>query len=190
MMSIVICGMAATGKTTVASIISRKLSLPLIGGGDILKEMAQERGYSPSGDNWWDTEEGVKFLMERQKNPEFDKEADRKLVEKIKKGNIVVTSWTAPWITGAGFKVWLSASEETRAKRMSLRDKTNIKESSEMIRIRDRENYSLYKEMYNINLGKDKTPFNLIINTDNKTPEAVADIIIEKVMNFKKDNVD
>ena len=44
--------------------------------------------------------------------------------------------------------------------------------------------------MYNINLGKDKTPFNLIINTDNKTPEAVADIIIEKVMNFKKDNVD
>ena len=82
MKAIILCGMPAVGKTTVARILATKLGLKLIGGGDILKEIALEEGYNAVGDDWWDTEEGMKFMQERTGSPEFDREVDRRLLAK------------------------------------------------------------------------------------------------------------
>ena len=112
MEAIVLSGMPAAGKTTVAEIISKRKNFKVLGGGDVLKEMAESRGYKVTGKDWWDTEEGAKFLKERETNPNFDKEVDRRMREKIIAGNIVVTSYTAPWITDAGFKVWLEGRRQ------------------------------------------------------------------------------
>ena len=48
----------------------RSWVLTLVGGGDILKEIAHEEGYNATGDDWWDTAEGMKFLKERRRVPE------------------------------------------------------------------------------------------------------------------------
>src|SRR5208283_3397038 len=144
MKAIILSGMPAVGKTTVAQILSKRLGVKTIGGGEILREMARERGYDPTGDDWWDTEEGIKFLRERKTDSEFDKEADKRMVDKINSGNIIVTSYTAPWISKEGIKIWLSASVEVRAERMAKRDHTELSESTQALRIRDKENIELY----------------------------------------------
>ncbi len=185
MEAIIISGKPAAGKTTVAKILAERLKIKAIGGGDILKEMALERGYNAHGDSWWDTEEGLKFLDERKKNPDFDNEADRRLIKKIEAGNIVVTSYTAAWICKKGFKVWLDGTLKTRAERMGKRDNSDISETMKIVKIRDEENLSVYKKLYNIDIWNDKSPFDIIIKTDSKAPSEIADIILE---NFKKRN--
>jgi len=170
--------MPASGKTTVAKIIAAKLNFSVIGGGDILKEMARDRGYIVTGAEWWDKPEGIKFLRERDGNPDFDREADRRIVQKIKEGNFVVTSYTAPWLSKEGFKVWLGATQDSRAGRMSIRDSSNINESTAATKIRDDENISLYLKLYGIDFGRDLKPFDLVIETDEIFAEQVATQII------------
>lgn len=181
MKAIILSGMPAVGKTTVAQILSKRLGMEAIGGGEILREMAKERGYNPSGEDWWDTSEGIKFLQERKDDPNFDKEADRRMAEKISKGNIIVTSYPGPWIFNDGIKVWLSASESVRAERMAKRDRTSLAKAREALRIRDRENAELYERMYKIKFGKDKKPFDIIIDTTKMDPEQIADAVLQKI---------
>ncbi len=181
MKAIVISGMPAAGKTTVAKLLANKLGLSVIGGGDILKEMAKDRGYTPGGDDWWDTDDGIRFMRERETNSEFDKEADARLIKKIEAGNVVVTSYTAPWIAKDGFKIWLNANVKNRAQRMAKRDNTGITETIKTARIRDKENYALYKKLYNFELGRDTVPFDLIIDTDSIPAEEVAERILNKM---------
>ena len=180
MEAIILSGEPAAGKTTVARLLADKLNLKMIGGGDILKELAAKHGYNPSGAEWWDTEDGIRFLKEREKDPEFDIEADRIMKEKVEKGNIILTSYTAPWISKKGFKVWLHCSASKRAKRMSKRDHSSMEESENAVIVRDKENYALYKELYNIEFGKDLSPFNMIIDTEDRSPEAIAEMILKE----------
>ncbi len=181
MEAIIISGMPAAGKTTVAKILSKRLGVPTIGGGEILREMAKERGYNPEGPDWWDTPPGIKFLREREVDLNFDRETDRRMLEKIKKGNIIVTSPTAPWISQSGIKIWLSASEETRAARMAKRDHSELTESKKALQIRDKENTELYERLYKIKFGSDKKPFHIIIDATKIAPEQVADEILKKI---------
>ncbi len=181
MKAIIICGLPASGKTTVAEILSKKLMVPCMGGSDFLREIAMEYGYHPKGIDWWDTKEGIEFLRVRDKNQEIDKRADEKVKEKVKAGNVIITSTTAPWIAQDGLKVWLGSSPKVRAQRMSKRDKTDIKEAARVVELRVKENYDLYNKLYGIRLGEDLSPFNMIVETDDRTPEQVAEIIIKKV---------
>lgn len=182
MKAIVISGMPAAGKTTVARLLAQKLNLPVVGGGDILKEMAKDRGYPDSeAEDWWDTKEGIKFLKERETNPEFDKEVDARLAKKIEAGNVIITSYTAPWIAKDGFKIWLNANIQQRAERMAKRDDTAIAKTMKTTKIRDDENYALYKKLYNFEFGRDMVPFDLVIDTDPIPAEEVASIIMQKL---------
>ena len=60
--------------------------------------MAGDKGYSISGNDWWDTEQAKKFMAERKANLYFDKQVDQKLVEIVKKGKAIITSYTLPWL--------------------------------------------------------------------------------------------
>jgi cytidylate kinase len=181
MRAIVVSGMPAVGKTTVSRILGEKLSLPVVGGGDVLKEMAVEEGFTPGGDDWWDTGEGMKFLNERKKSSDFDREVDSRLLKKAKKGDVVITSYPLPWLTEDGIKVWLSGSVDSRARRMSKRDHVNEVKCREVLAVRDSENLRLYKKIYQIDFGKDLKPFDLIVDTDSIDEAQVAEIILRYV---------
>ncbi len=185
MEAIVIAGSPASGKTVAAGAISRILGVPLVGGTDILKQMAIEKGYKPGGEEWWDSSEGMRFLEERKTNQEFDKETDRRMAEVIKRGNVVTTSYTAPWIIEEGFKVWISASKETRALRMAKRDHMDLAQATGVIAERDEKNRKLYMALYKIDFGHDTKPFHLVVETDNMTEDQVVNVILD---NFKKRN--
>ncbi len=183
MKAIIISGMPAVGKTSVSRIVAAALSIPMMGGGDVLKEMAVEEGYTPGGEDWWDRGEGMKFLQQRKKSPGFDKEVDARLIEKAKKGDVVITSYPVPWLTGNGVKIWLSGSAKSRAARMSRRDSIPLAKCREILSVRDLENYKLYKKIYGIEFGRDLKPFDLVVETDSIDEARVGEIVIQYAKN-------
>jgi cytidylate kinase len=175
------CGMPAVGKTTVAKILAEELNLPLVGGGDILKEIAHEEGYNATGDDWWDTAEGMKFLEKRRGSPKFDKEVDARLLSKAEKGDVVITSYTLPWLSKVGVKVWLAGTPASRSVRMAKRDSSTPEECMKIIEKRDKENYRLYKSLYEIKFGEDLSPFHLVVGTDEIPAKKVAKEVLDYV---------
>ena len=181
MKAIILCGMPAVGKTTVAKTLASKLGLKLIGGGDILKEIAIEEGYNAVGDDWWDTPEGMRFMEERAGSPEFDREVDRRLLARAHKGDVVITSYTLPWLSKEGVKVWLSGTKRSRAERMAKRDSSSPEDCAKVIDARDRENYALYMKLYGIRFGKDLSPFTIVVGTDGVPAAEVAKSVLEQL---------
>ena len=183
MKAIIVSGLPAVGKTTVSRRVAEELGKPLTGGGDVLKEMAVEEGYRPGGDDWWDTAEGMKFLEERKRKPGFDKEVDARLMQKAKRGDVVITSYPVPWLSEDGIKVWLTGSVDSRSARMSKRDGLPVSRCKEILSVRDVENYRLYKKIYGIEFGRNLEPFDLVVETDNIDESRVADIVLQYVRN-------
>ena len=176
MRSIIISGLPAVGKTTVAEAIAKHLAIKHYSGGDILKEMAKEHGYSVSGNDWWDKDHGMKFLHERMNNYALDKELDEYLLSIAEKGNAIITSYTLPWLAKDCIKFWFKGSIESRAKRMARRDKISYEEALKIVKKRDEENKMLYLDIYNIRFGDDLSVFDYVINTDELDVNAVIDI--------------
>jgi len=173
--------MPAVGKTTVAKLIAKELGLPLVGGGDILKEIAREDGYDATGDDWWDTAEGMKFLKEREGSSKFDREVDARLLKRAAKGDVVITSYTLPWLSKKGLRVWLAGTPESRAVRMAKRDSSTPEECMKVIKKRDKENFILYKKLYKIEFGKDLSPFHLVVGTDEIPAKRVAKEVLDYI---------
>jgi cytidylate kinase len=164
--SIVISGWPAVGKTTIAAEIAREFGFKIYNGGDILKMLAGDKGYSISGKDWWDTEQAKKFMDERKLNSYFDKEVDQKLVEIVKLGKAVITSYTLPWLVRDPIKFWLKGSLDSRARRMASRDNISFLEAKKIVRLRDKENKKIYRKLYGFNFGEDLTVFDFALNTD------------------------
>ena len=156
--------------------LAKEFNLNYLSGGDILKELANEQGFSSSGDDWWDTEDGMKFLNQRKENPEFDKKVDEKLIQLFENGNVVITSYTLPWLIDSGIKLWLSGTVENSAKRMQNRDNMDNSSAIEVVTKRFNENKLIYKNLYNFEFGDDLSVFDKIIETDGKNAEQVLEI--------------
>jgi cytidylate kinase len=167
-LSIVISGWPAVGKTTMAVELAKKFNLKLYSGGDILKMLAGAKGYSTSRDDWWDTGEAKRFMEERKYDSSFDNQVDKKLIQIIKSGNSVITSYTLPWLMKEDriIKFWLKASQENRARRMANRDNISYIKAKKVIQIRDWENMKIYKNLYGFNFGEDLKVFDFCLNTD------------------------
>ncbi|MCI0559992.1 MAG: cytidylate kinase family protein [Nitrososphaera sp.] len=163
-----ISGWPAVGKTTIAGQLAEEFKLSMYNGGDILKMLAAEKGYSTEREDWWDTSDAKKFMQERKSDPSFDKKVDKKLADILKKGGAVITSYTLPWLVkdGAVVKVWLRGSQENRAKRMASRDNISFAEARKIIEMRDEENRRIYHKLYGFRFGEDLTVFDYVLNTD------------------------
>jgi cytidylate kinase len=179
--SLVISGPPAIGKTTISRGLAKEFGLKSLSGGDVLKDFAKEQGFKTKGDDWWDTKDGMKFLNQRKDNYTFDKKVDEKLTEIFLKGNVVITSYTLPWLVKDGIKIWLAGSQENSAKRMQVRDNMPISEALDIVKKRYQENKNLYKKLYGFDFGDDLTVFDIIIDTDGLDAENVLKTAISKV---------
>jgi cytidylate kinase len=172
---IVICisGMTGSGKSTVAKRLADNYGLDYFSGGNALKILAQEEGYNSDVRGWWETAEGLIFLKQRIADPTFDQRIDEKLLELAAEGNVVLDSWTMPWLLNEGFKVWLDASPQVRAKRVVTRDSISGEEALKALTKKDERTRQIYKSLYGFDLGHDLTPFNLVLATDELDPDDV-----------------
>jgi len=171
--SVIISGPPAIGKTTIAKGLAKEFGLKYLSGGDVLKDMAKEQGFVTDREDFWDMEAGMNFLGIRKGNPEFDKKVDEKLTKIFLNDDVIITSYTLPWLVKDGVKIWLAGSQEASAKRMTTRDQISIKSALEIVKKRYEENKMLYKKLYGFNFGDDLSVFYKVINTDGLGPDQV-----------------
>ena len=182
--SIIISGPPAIGKTTVAKGLAEEFDLVHLSGGDILKELAKDKGFDTKGNDWWDTQEGMNFLIERQENSEFDKNVDDKLKKLFSKGNVVITSYTLPWLVDGGVKIWLSGSKKNSVQRMTIRDNLSETDALGIVEKRYNENKIIYKTLYGFEFGEDLSVFDKIIETDEINAEQVLEVAKSTVRKY------
>ncbi|MEM2913189.1 MAG: cytidylate kinase family protein [Candidatus Bathyarchaeia archaeon] len=172
---IVICisGLAGSGKSTVARRIAEHYGLRYCSGGEALKNLAAEMGYETAERGWWETGGGINFMEKRLDNLDLDRRVDEKMLEWAREGNVVLDSWTMPWLLRNGFKIWLEASEDVRAQRVARRDGISVEEALRLMRERESKTKEIYSRLYGFRLGEDFEPFHVILDVNNLGREEV-----------------
>lgn len=173
MVTITISGTPGSGKSTVAILLEKKLGIRYIYSGMIFRELAEEHNMT--------LEEFGKYC---EKNSEIDKKLDERQLEIMKKGDVILEGRLAGWLAYQNnipaFKVALDTDLETRAGRIVKREKGSVAQRKKEIMERERSEATRYKNYYRIDL-KDKSIYDLIIDSGNKTPEDIVDIIVKKI---------
>jgi CMP/dCMP kinase len=184
-----ISGMAGTGKSTLAKRLAQKYDLAYYSGGDALRALAAEQGYDSLNNGWWESPDGMRFLDQRREDATFDKKVDEKLLQYAERGNVLLDSWTMPWLLKGGFKIWLAASAEQQAERVAKRDHMTAEEGMRALKEKEARTKAIYKQLYGFSLGEDFAPFDLVVDTDNLNAEEVFNVlcmVLDNVVFAKK----
>ena len=121
------------------------------------------------------------YLDSWDENFSYDKYVDTHQVELAEKEPCVLGSRLAIWmLKSADLKVYLYASDETRANRIFNREGGNIDEIKSFTSMRDEEDSRRYKNLYGID-NNDYDFADLIIDTANYNPEEITSLIIDEL---------
>ena len=169
-MRIAISSKSGCGNTTVSTLLSEKLGYPMVN--FTFRQMAQERGV-----DFWT------FCRMAEDDYDIDRELDRRQVEMaMEQKDCILASRLAIWmLKEADLKVYLTATAETRAKRVYTREGGSLEERYKETVRRDENDTNRYKTIYGIDNSKPKECADLIIATDDKTPDEIVSLIIQEV---------
>ena len=171
-MRITLSGPPGSGKTTVCSILSERLNLESIVFGRMFRELAKEKGMTLS-------ELGV--LAEN--DPSIDISIDEHILDIAReKDDMILESRLSAYMLHRNnipaLKVYLDATPETRTKRISIRDGETQEEAYKNTMERHASEAKRYMKYYGIN-ADDKSVYDLVIDTDDRTPDDIVDLIIK-----------
>ncbi len=107
----------------------------------------------------------------------MDRRIDDYLLKLAERGNIVLDSWTMPWLSRKGFKIWLEVSAEERAKRLAGRDGISNEEARRVIEQKDGGTREIYDRLYGFKLGEDYSPFDLVLDSERLSADEVFDVL-------------
>ena len=169
-MRIAISSKSGCGNTTVSTLLSEKLGYPMVN--FTFRQMAQERGV-----DFWT------FCRMAEDDYDIDRELDRRQVEMaMEQKDCILASRLAIWmLKEADLKVYLTATAETRAKRVYTREGGSLEERYKETVRRDENDTNRYKTIYGIDNSKPEECADIIIATDQRTPEEIVSLIIEEV---------
>jgi len=169
-MLITISGVPGSGKTTVARQLAERLGLPHVYAGDLYRQEAKARGLSLDAFN---------ALCEQDHS--IDRALDAAMAERAKQGNVVLEGRLAGYLAADNrldaLKVWLDASDETRARRVAQREGSDWRAVLDENRLRHGSDSSRYKAIYGYDLA-DHGVYDLVLATDDRTPEDLVDELI------------
>lgn len=166
-MIITISGRPGSGKSTVSKLVAKNLSLKHYSTGDFMRQMAKDKGMT---------------LLELSKQAEKDKRIDEELDERqrslaLNENYFVIDARLGFYFIPFSFKVFLFVSKEEAAKRIAKRENLSYEDALKQSTTRINSEHKRYKELYGVDYEKEKY-FDLIINTDDKTPSEICDLIV------------
>ena len=171
---ITVSGPPGCGATTVCEGLSTALDCGYVSGGDIFRQLADDRGLSLS-----------QLIAKTDETDEIDRALDQRLrtiAEKWGASNkpFVLESRLAGWLAGnrADLRVWLAAPDEVRVDR--TRDRAEME--AEM-RVREVSEAGRYRSYYGIDVN-DRSFYDLAINTARWSPEATLQMILSAVEEY------
>jgi len=174
-MLITVSGPPGSGKSTTASNLADALGLDHVSGGDIFRDLAEERGYTP-----------LEFNKLAEEDDQIDRDLDRRLRNlAIERDDVVLESRLAGWLAGdyADFRVWLDAPLEVRAERVAEREDKPIPKAREESAARQSSEADRYREYYGIDID-DLTIYDLSVNTARWDPDAVLDMLVTAIEEY------
>lgn len=158
---VAISGRSGCGNTTVSRMLAETLDIAFIN--YTFRSLAQEL-HIP-----------LEEIIEKAKNDDsFDRMVDSKQVEFALRSSCVLGSRLAIWmLKDADLKVYLTASDEVRAKRILNREGGSLEETRKFTAMRDAEDTRRYRELYNID-NTDYSFADLVIDTEKNTPDEIV----------------
>ena len=175
-----LAGDLGSGKSTVGEILAQKYILEKVSIGQIQRNMATELGM--------DT---VAFNKYMETHPEYDKILDNKLCEyELKKGNYLFDSRMAWHFVPSSFSVYMTVNVETAAKRIISANRqtekySSVEEAVKNILKRRQSEKARYNDLYGVDITN-LSNYNLVVNTDGKTPNDIANEISIAFENWLK----
>lgn len=179
---ITITGELGSGKSSVCSLLNKKLGYEIEYVGSILRQLAQEYGMT--------TNEFNKYI---EQHPEIDNQLDERVAEMGRQGLLRIYDSRLAWhFIPTSFKIYLYVDVDVAAKRI-LGDKNRVNESHESLdeaknRIVERRASEIvrYRNLYNVTLDNFDN-YDLVINTGNATVEEIVEIILECYEAYQSD---
>ncbi len=152
---ITVSGPPGCGATTLCELLSDAMDCPYVSGGDIFRELADDRGINLN-----------QLTAEADSTDELDRALDQRLqsiAEKWGASNkpFILESRLAGWLAGdrADLRIWLDAPEDVRLDRISDRGETEAE-----MRVREVSEAGRYQSYYDIDVT-DRKFYDLNINT-------------------------
>ncbi|RLI95357.1 MAG: cytidylate kinase [Candidatus Altiarchaeales archaeon] len=164
-MIITVSGLIGSGKSTLAKELADRFNLRYISPGMIMRDMAKKRGMTL-----------LEFSKYAEKNPEIDEEIDKLQKRLSRNGYCVVDGRLSSYFIDSDLKIWLRASLDVRARRISDRDKIPLELARKGILERERSERLRYKKFYGIDLDN-LDIYDIILNTDKFDAREMTEII-------------
>ena len=176
-MRITISGPPGSGKTTVCSILSQRLSMDSVVFGRIFREYAAERGLTLS-----------ELGAIAENDPSIDETIDSRILEIARSNdNMIFESRLSAYMLHRNdipaFKVYLDASPKVRMQRIGGRDGETAEEAEKNTLDRQASEAKRYMKYYGIDIT-DKSIYDLVISTDDLTPEEITDELVMKAEGY------
>ncbi|PKL20364.1 MAG: cytidylate kinase [Spirochaetae bacterium HGW-Spirochaetae-4] len=168
-MRVAISGKSGCGNTTISTMVASQMGYPLIN--FTFRNLAKERGIE-----FWD------FCRLAEKDDSIDRELDARQVSMaMETTDCVLGSRLAIWVLKeADLKVYLTATTEERARRIQKREGGTLSQRMDETRRRDENDTARYKRIYGID-NTDPSVADMVIETDDLSPEQVASMIIREI---------
>ncbi len=167
--TIILCGLAGSGKSTAATALSQELGLPHLSAGDIFRQIAKERGMDL-----------IALGRYAAKHPEFDSKIDDRLVAAAKKGGVIIDGRATAYLTRKkripALRVFLTVDPIVSARRVAKRDGISVAKALSMSRLREREVARRLKALHGLDTS-DASYYDVVIQTDAYASSEVVEII-------------
>ena len=164
---ITVSGPPGCGATSLCTRLSEAINCPYVAGGDIFRDLAEERDMSLT-----------QLGAAAQESDEIDRALDHRLRSIAEKWGAVnrpfiLESRLAGWLAGerADLRIWLDAPEDVRAERISDREET----AAEM-RVREVNEAGRYESYYEIDIDE-REFYDLQLNTARWSQEGVFQVV-------------
>ena len=167
-----VSGPPGSGKSTAAPALADAFGLEHISGGDIFRELADERGYTP-----------LEFNKLAEEDDQIDRDLDARLQEIAReRGDVVLESRLAGWLAGdhADFRFWLDAPVSVRGARIADREGKDPEAAAEETAARESSEAKRYMEYYGIDI-EDRSIYDLSMNTARWGEDAMVDLLVDAV---------
>ena len=174
-MRITISGLAGSGTTTVAELLSKELSMDVISAGEMFRAIAKEKSLQLG-----------EFSKLAENNEDFDRGVDEKQGEEaMKRENVIVEGRLSGFfVPHADLKIWLKAPIGIRARRVAGREGIAYEDALAAMKNREQSEHKRYEQYYGINLD-DLSIYDLVIDSSRWRGNGIVELILVAVKRVK-----
>lgn len=112
-----------------------------------------------------------------------DVRAHQIMLEEVDRGNVVMDTWSLPWLTDKGYRLKLTAPLEVRAARAARRAGIPLGEARQRISQKDEDTRALFLRLHGFDIFEDAARFDLVVNTEELNENEVFQTVLRHYKN-------